>query len=496
MRKSPFYITLFMFSLIGILALVCALFPADGIRIGDITLRFPTLSEMLQPQEVEEAPSISPEEILAQREAELRLQEENEILTFFRTNPAAIRFPLIPHDSLRTTHNSIGDSTYFDMFFQALQGADTTRVNIVHYGDSQIEEDRITNILRRRLQEDFTGGGVGLIPAYQSVQTLTIGQAMEYEPERSIVYHPAYKRNDKQYGPTGQMAYIDSTYTISIFPRDKKTGKHAAHYFSRLTLLSSNESGLTATVRRKKKAIANTGKSLNLTTFTLPDSTTKASIRLTGSGNLYGIILDNPTGVNIDNIPMRGCNGTIFTQIRKEQLSTYFQHTNTRLIILQFGGNRMPHIKDSTDINEYMLTLRQQIAYLKRQAPEAVFLFIGPSDMTTRRKGNLITYPFLPALNEQLMMMARESGIAYWSMFDAMGGRGSMQQWVKSGLAGKDYIHFTRRGAEEMGKMLYEELMTVYKYYKWRHSANDTILPEPLPKDYRRITEDINKANE
>ncbi len=466
LNKSPFYITLFMFSIIGILAAVCAVYPTDGIHVGNTTLHFPTLAEMLQTDTVaNETPLLSPEELLAQREAEMRLQEENEILHFFRTNLAAIRFPFLAHDSLHTT---LGDSTYFDAFFAALQDADSTHVNIVHYGDSQIEEDRITKVLRQRLQTDFTGGGVGLIPAFQSVQTHTIGQTMSYEPQRSIVYHAAYKRNDKQYGPMGQMALLDSTYTISVFPRDKKTGLYSAHYFSRLTVLSSDEGNLTATVRKKKKNIQDDDKSLHLTTFTLPDSTTRTSVRLSGYGKVYGILLDNPTGVNIDNIPMRGCNGTIFTQIDAHQLRTYFDYTNTRLIILQFGGNRMPHLYDSAGVDKYVTSLSKQIAYLQEQAPNAAFLFIGPSDMTTSRKGKRMTYPLLPEVNEKLSDMARTMGIAYWSMYDAMGGKGSMQQWVASGLAGKDYIHFTRRGADEMGKMLYEELMTVYKYYQWR----------------------------
>ncbi len=474
MNKTPFYITLFMFALIGILAVVCAMFPAEGLQVGNIMLRFPTLTEMLQTDNTNQTPQLSPEELLAQREAELREAErlvreaeENEILQFFRTNAAAIRFPRSQTDS-----TSLGDSTYFDAFFAALHGADSTRVNIVHYGDSQIEEDRITNVLRSKLQETFTGSGVGLIPAYQSVQTHTLGQTMSYEPRRSIVYHAAYKRNDKQYGPMGQMAIIDSAYTVSVFPRKKRNVNSPSNpYFSRLTVLSSAESGLSTTVRGTRKTIDNTGQTLHLTTFSLPDSTTHTSIRLTGYGRIYGFLLDNPTGVNIDNIPMRGCNGTIFTQIDANQLRTYFDFTHTRLIILQFGGNRMPHLYNSEGVDRYVSALRREIAYLQEQAPQAAFLFIGPSDMTTRRKGKLMTYPLLPEVNEKLSTMARDMGIAYWSMYDAMGGKGSMQQWVESGLAGKDYIHFTRRGATEMGKMLYEELMAVYRYYEWRETG-------------------------
>ena len=53
-------------------------------------------------------------------------------------------------------------------------------------------------------------------------------------------------------------------------------------------------------------------------------------------------------------------------------------------------------------------------------------------------------------------------------MYAAMGGQGSMARWVKQSppLAGPDYVHFTPRGADRMGDMLYEALMLYYEYYK------------------------------
>ena len=53
-------------------------------------------------------------------------------------------------------------------------------------------------------------------------------------------------------------------------------------------------------------------------------------------------------------------------------------------------------------------------------------------------------------------------------MYAAMGGQGSMVQWVMQNppLANEDYIHFTRKGAARIGGMLYETLMLYYDYYR------------------------------
>ena len=106
--------------------------------------------------------------------------------------------------------------------------------------------------------------------------------------------------------------------------------------------------------------------------------------------------------------------------------------------------------------------------YLREQAPGARILFVGPSDMSTTIQGKMQTYKQLPAIVDSLRATAVRSGAAYWDMYAAMGGQGSMAQWVRQSppLANEDYIHFTRRGAAKMGDMLYETLMLYYEYYK------------------------------
>ena len=172
----------------------------------------------------------------------------------------------------------------------------------------------------------------------------------------------------------------------------------------------------------------------------------------------------------MDNIPMRGCSGTVFTRISSAQIKEYVENDNVRLIILQFGGNSMPYRKTGKSISEYKQAIEKQIRHLHSLAPEASILFIGPSDMSTSVKGKMQTYPHLPMMVDSLKAAACNSGAAYWDLYRAMGGDGSMVEWVKARpqLAGSDYVHFTPRGAEAMGNMLYESLMVYYEYYRLR----------------------------
>ena len=141
-----------------------------------------------------------------------------------------------------------------------------------------------------------------------------------------------------------------------------------------------------------------------------------------------------------------------------------------RLIILQYGGNTMPYMKTDKSISQYRVSIEKQINHIRSQAPDAKILFIGPSDMSTNIQGKMQTYPHLPTMVDSLRTAANNAGAAYWDMYAAMGGSGSMAKWVKEvpALAGSDYIHFTPLGAEKMGGMLYESLMLYYEYYKLR----------------------------
>lgn len=472
MRITPRYITVFIFSVIILLAGLSSIYPADGLRIGDTALRFPTLHEFFSTEKDTIGTELSPEKIIAIRAQEMRIQEEQQFIRFFCTNPARIHWPY-------SSKGLMGDSTYFDALYTAFEEADTTSVRIIHYGDSQIEEDRISLVLRRRLQEQFSGGGVGIVPLYQSVQSLTIGQSTSFEPVRYMIYgNKLYRRPDSnRYGPMGQVAVIDSTINIFIQPRSKQTGIYNAHWFNKVTLLTTSETPMTITWRGKTTHTNSNSGNIQFTTLHIADSTTTLNLRLTGKGDVYGIMLDRETGVSVDNIPMRGCSGTLFTSINAAQLRTYFKHTDTRLIILQYGGNNMPYMKTQESADKYIAGLVSQIAFLQRIAPDAAILFIGPSDMSTRLQGKMQTYPILPDFESRLTQAVTKQGAAYWSMYNAMGGQNAMLQWVRSGLAGNDYIHFTRAGAAEIGDMLTNAILTGYNYYVWRKQQQQPAVP-------------------
>ena len=457
------HIVCFIFSVIGLLALVAYFFPQEGVALGGIQLRFPTLAEVLQAEE-EEIPAdtipedtLTTEELMQLRMDALKAEKESEFLTYCRTNPARIYMP----------GDSIG---YLDPFFDALEAARKHPMRILHYGDSQLEGDRITSVLREAFQGKFGGSGVGMIPLIQTVPTYTLSQTAEpSDLARHLVYGPKTMRlEDNLYGPMGQTTMVAGTASFSFTTRMRDTYPNASR-FSRVTLLAGDSVKACVVAGTDTLEMDEAQGSENLYFYTTRlGSRSTVSLTVSGQADLYGILLDGADGVSVDNIPMRGCSGTVFTSIGQSTLTPFFRRGNVRLVILQYGGNSVPYLKDDRDIAGYMDGLKRQISYLKKLLPEACFLFIGPSDMSTSIEGEMQTYPVLPQTVEALKRMAGESGIAYWDLYAAMGGRNSMMKWVDSHLAGPDYVHFTPKGARHVGNILYETLEFYHKFYRFR----------------------------
>lgn len=376
------------------------------------------------------------------------------------TTPAKPKVVELPQSLPQTT-------LYLPHFYTALGKAGEQSVRIVHFGDSQIEEDRITMIIRRRLQDRFGGGGIGLVPMVQTIPTYTAKQTLEQDGHevpnttvrRYLSYGPSSMRlkDDNRYGPMAQVAYITEPIDVNIeLLRDRVP----TYDYSRIRILCSDSV---------------------FVTFTDSAAMRSSTLHFEGIGYVYGISLETPTGVQVDNIPMRGAAGTNFTMMNKQMFADYFRQTNAALIIMQFGGNAMPSIRTQAALEKYVLALRQQIRFLMSAAPNASLLFIGPSDMITTVDGEQQTYPLLPVLDNALATMVGEQGGAYYSLFRLMGGAGSMVSWRDKGLAGDDMIHFTRAGAKKVGEMLAKQLLEDYDFFT--ETLNDTIAQDTIAHD-------------
>ncbi|MBO6170405.1 MAG: hypothetical protein J6O51_10630 [Bacteroidales bacterium] len=457
-------VLIFIFSVFALLAGISYLFPEEGVNLLGTTLNFPTIKEISASlfKSEKEAAGPSPEELLQQRMADIRQAEQDRFESYFNENPARIHFP----DS---------DISLFDPFFKSLDNARNKKVRILHYGDSQLEEDRISSTIRAGLQSKFGGGGPGLLPFGRPYYTLCVSESSTANLSRALVFGEGGRRSGGRYGIMGQCARMDTSVYTTV--SSVKSNRSPSRHFQRLTLMAGNVGGslnVKCNGKQYKLSPVTDPSGVGRIVVDLPDSSTSVRFSAWGSADIYGMQLDDTLGVSLDNIPMRGCSGTVFTRMNSAQIKDFVEEENVKMIILQFGGNSMPYRKTPKAISEYKTSVENQIRHIRSLAPGAAILFIGPSDMSVNVKGKMVTYPHLPMMVDSLKAAANNTGAAYWDLYQAMGGNGSMVEWVKArpSLAGTDYVHFTPRGAEAMGNMLFESLMLYYDYYCWRKKGD------------------------
>jgi lysophospholipase L1-like esterase len=140
------------------------------------------------------------------------------------------------------------------------------------------------------------------------------------------------------------------------------------------------------------------------------------------------------------------------------------------LVVLAYGTNE---VYESRDPNVYAGYYRELLARVRRAAPDADCLIIGPTDVM-QTLGQ--SHPRVVEISSVQARVSSELGCGYVGAHELMGGEGSYSEWqtVKPQLAGADGVHLTVRGYQELGQLTSELLLRGYEDF-----VNRVPLPAP-----------------
>ncbi len=335
-------------------------------------------------------------------------------------------------------------------------------IHILYFGDSQLEGDRITSSIRKELQKRWGGSGPGLIPADQYYNSnhqliITLSQNLEVQSfldnsyiNKSITFKNTIIRD------TEEEAWIRIARIQSLNPGADYSQLHIFYTSSDTCLFNAEESG--NPIYKKKILPTSETKNISLSFDTTP-SVLRLKFKSKESFSIAGISLESSSGIMVDNIALRGKSYPDFLKSDQSQLSKMISDLNPGLFILHYGINLVPYIQ--SDYTYYKNQYIRQIQFLRREFPEVPILIIGVSDMARSINGGLSSYPNIEQIKKIQKEVAFETQSAFWDLEGFMGGTGSIIKWKAQNppLASSDYIHFTKDGANLVGKEIAKQLI-------------------------------------
>lgn len=382
--------------------------------------------------------------------------------TSFNDSLVQATYPFI-HLNQNKIHNDSLALKYFYNSLLKLKNDSVKIVSILHIGDSHIQADFFSGKLRQNYQLKYGNAGRGMVVPYRIAKT---NEPSSYRFNSSTTFNNKKiisKKDSLKVGITGVSVQTQDSLAIINF---KTFNQETLNYsFSKITILSQPSSNqmqlqlLDKDFCEIKKIDFLTQNSTNLSVVNLASPTSEFYLKCYNPDsvknmifNAQGFILENDSsGVLYHAV---GVNGAEFRHYNESPL--FYEQLpilNPNLIIISLGTNDayMPHF----DTLAFIKNINNMVNSIKQQLPNASFLFTTPGDSYRKRK---VKNANMHVAQNVIINFCNQNNYAYWDFYEIMGGFGSINKWFLSGLTSKDKLHFTRKGYELQGNILFKAL--------------------------------------
>ncbi|KAA2245609.1 hypothetical protein F0L74_06535 [Chitinophaga agrisoli] len=417
--------------------------------------------DMLADVKMDEKPHPTPKQVLAAKKTADSSQA---------TGPSSIPEPdhhsydYMTYTGIQEYQDTVTTAPGMQHFLNALQDLKTgkrKKVRIAYFGDSMIEGDLITSDLRDSLQTQFGGAGVGFVPVTSVVASF-----------RTTILH-TFSKNWTDYhfrnNPPQNLALGLSGHTFlpaaESWARYAPVHRHGLDRFDEVYVFYGPANGGNVIINGKPYTLSGDAP---VNELALRQDTTQQSVMLKYEGGapmpFYGLSFESSNGIYVDNFSFRGISGIELAKLGKGMLQQMQQQHPYDLVVLHYGANVLFR-PELTDYSWYERPMQRVIDSLRHTWPQTSFLIVGTADKAYKKTDRYITAPGVAALLKVQHELAEQHGTAYWNLFAAMGGEGSMTHWVEGDttFANKDYTHFNSKGAARVGALLYKAIMDEYK---------------------------------
>lgn len=359
-------------------------------------------------------------------------------------------------------------------FFTALarveRGEASARARVVHFGDSLIASDKISDRVRRRMQERFGSAGRGFLMGKRfnqfqrgnrsgrgsdgwrlDVMTASIKSLRDRHFGFSGASFTAEGPGETlRFEPIGASRFVDLYYLAGPSGGDLRILADDALILDVDTRMAT----LTAT----------------RTSFVLPEGTKHLVVQSADAGpRVYGLTLDAETpGITWTTLGLPGATSGVWLRPDKDEFVRLLAGRDPDLAVVMLGGNDgLMLSKKRTSAETIEENTGRFIRRIRLAVPEVECLLVSPLEaVRAKGGGRLIPKPEVAVVIDILRRVAEREGCGFWDMYASMGGKGSLKRWIKARLMLGDLIHPRSRGSDLLGEMMAEALMRSYDEWK------------------------------
>jgi lysophospholipase L1-like esterase len=368
--------------------------------------------------------------------------------------------------------NVLQNSSYLDPFLEKLRlvkHGERKKINIIHIGDSHIQADYMTEVVRKNLQQYFGNAGRGLIVPARVAGTNEPGNFSSYSTfawNSKRIVHTAKSLPIGIGGITLQTDNPEANFLVNMKDPlwDYKFNSVSFFYLhdQRSFSLSVRDSSL-----NELGKVATEEPKTNVDFYKMPLSSSMNYMYVQvlkenenqNHATLFGLNLENGNpGILYHAI---GVNGAKYEHYNAANL--FAKQTallQPDLFIISLGTNESieyPRINPA-----FFSQITLLIESLAKNNPEAKFILVTPPDAFIKKTR---VNPGIELIRSQILKYAVENGFAFWDMYKVNGGKSSASRWKDNGMLRPDGVHFTKDGYAFQGNLLFEAIMKSYNQY-------------------------------
>lgn len=344
---------------------------------------------------------------------------------------------------------------------EKLKKSDSGIVRIIHIGDSHIQADYLSGIVRKGLQKYFGNAGRGIVFPYQlavSNAPSDILSTSNITWDYNRLAHPEKAIESGVSGFCIQTGKNAAAINFQLKPVEEKE-----QLFKKLSFfLDDNPASKWVFKTKNSKFFFRTPGEGTDTSFMYTIKLQEPSDQFTFTllstdtiSSFYGVSLENDQpGVLYHNI---GVNGARYDQYNIAPLFwKQLAMLNADMFIISLGTNEAQK-QFNEDVFKKEVTLF--LEKIKAAAPGAAVIITTPADSYKGRGSNVT----VKQVSSTLTQYCTDKRIALWDLYRITNGYNSARFWLQKGLMNsRDKVHFTKEGYQLQGTLLLNALILGY----------------------------------